>query len=581
MGGYDSDEDWEAISYPVTHTGLEPDDRITISSQVISNDLTTIIGGVKIQNNLRERIEMVGATYEGMGEIDPINIQSHITEVFSQITPEQMAEYQRVDNQIGPIIPWVQEGKVPPKSVLYKVKSKTCQKLYFQLDRLVLKQGVLHWLYIQEDMEYHQLVLPQRLHNKVLGSVHDNMGHQGVKRTLELLRERVYWPTMAADATKWVSQCTRCQVTQGTYNIPKPKIGHLEAHNPMDLLCLDFTKIDPSRTGKENVLVMTDAFSKFSVAVTTPNQRALTVAKILVDKWFHVYGIPTRIHSDQGKMFDNEIIQSLCKLYGVWQSLTCPYNPRGNAQCERFNRTMFGLLRTLSKEQKADWPLYLPSLVFAYNATPHSTTGFQPYQLLFGCKAPAPCDAWLGLGLYNDDKSTNKVQWVDQHAEQLLAANKRAMKNIKAAKAKNKRSAGGKEIDIPPGNLVLIRDHPKGRNKIQDKHKPDLFQVVKQGERPNNYWIKPLGSNGPSREVNRRQLFDIGVTEEGLANRKEADEEEQQEEGPVVPQFNLKPGNTSPIGLKHSYNLHKRPKPAPQKRNGGLDSSTSTLVTHF
>ena len=307
-GEYDSDEDWEAISYPVTHTGLVPEDPITISSQVISNDLTTFVGKVKIHNDLRECIEIIGVTYEGMGEINPINIQTHITEVFSQITPEQMAEYQRVDNQIGPIIPWVQEGKVPPKSVLYKVKSKTCQKLYFQFDRFVLKKGVLHWLYIHEDMEYHQLVLPQRLHNKVLGSVHDNMGHQGVKRTLELLRERVYWPTMAVDVTKWVSQCTRCQVAQGTYNEPKPKIGHLESNNPMDLLGLDFTKVDPSRTGKENVLVMTDAFSKFSVAVTTPNQRALTVAKTLVDKWFHVYGIPTRIHSDQGKSFDNEII---------------------------------------------------------------------------------------------------------------------------------------------------------------------------------------------------------------------------------------------------------------------------------
>ena len=55
----------------------------------------------------------------------------------------------------------------------------------------------------------------------------------------------------------------------------------------------------PSKDGKENVLVMTDAFSKFSVAVVMPNQKAKTVAKALVDKWFYIYGIPTRIHSDQ------------------------------------------------------------------------------------------------------------------------------------------------------------------------------------------------------------------------------------------------------------------------------------------
>ena len=164
--------------------------------------------------------------------------------------------------------------------------------------------------------------------------------------------------------------------------------------------------------------------------------------------------------------------------------------------------------------------------------------------------------------------------------EQLSAANKRAMKNVKATEAKNRKSAGGKEIDIPPGNLVLLRDHLGGRNKIQDKHKPDLFQVVKQGERPNNFWIKPLGSDGPSREVNRRQLFDIGVTEEGLAGRKEVEEEVLEEE-PAAPQFNPKPRNTSPLGPRHSYNLWKRPEPAPWKRNRGVDSSTSTLVTRF
>ena len=51
----------------------------------------------------------------------------------------------------------------------------------------------------------------------------------------------------------------------------------------------------------------------FSVAVTTNNQQALTVAKALVERWFHVYGIPSRIHSDQGKSFDNKIIDALCK----------------------------------------------------------------------------------------------------------------------------------------------------------------------------------------------------------------------------------------------------------------------------
>ena len=91
-------------------------------------------------------------------------------------------------------------------------------------------------------------------------------------------------------------------------------------------------------------------------------------------------------------------------MYEVEQSFTSPYNPRGNAFCECFNHTLFGLLKTLKSEEKADWPSHLPALVFAYNATPHTSTGYQPYQLMFGHHALAPCDNWLGLRAYNDNK---------------------------------------------------------------------------------------------------------------------------------------------------------------------------------
>ena len=292
------------------------------------------------------------------------------------------------------------------------------------------------------------------------------MGHQGIDRTLDLLRERIYWPSMAKDAQDWVTKCRHCQVARGDYTQPKPKIGHLEAHNPLDLVCLDFTKVDLSKTGKENVLVITDAFTKFSIAVCTPNQTAKTVVKVLVEKWFHVYGVPSQIHSDQGRCFHSNIIKALCKMYGVEQSFTSPYNPPGNAFCEQFNRKLFSLLKTLKAEEKANWSSHLPALVFAYNATPHASTDYQPYQLMFGRRAPAPCDNWLGLCEYNDDKSITQIDWVDQQLEQLVHANKHAQKNIKATNAKNRRVAGDKDLLIPIGNLVLIRDHPEGCNKI-------------------------------------------------------------------------------------------------------------------
>ena len=173
------------------------------------------------------------------------------------------------------------------------------------------------------------------------------------------------------------------------------------------------------------------------------NQKSLTVAKLLVEKWFSSFGIPTRIHSDQGKSFNNEMISHLCKMYGIRQSTTTPYNPGDNSQCEYFNRNLFSLMYSLDQEQKPNWPIYLPSLVYVYNATPHSTTGFQPYNLMFGCKDPMPCDNWLGLRHYEADGLKSKTTWLGQQLNTLVSANKQALKLINKTAQCNKAHVGG------------------------------------------------------------------------------------------------------------------------------------------
>ena len=107
-----------------------------------------------------------------------------------------------------------------------------------------------------------------------------------------------------------------------------------------------------------------------------------------------------------------------------------------------------------------------------------------------------------------------------------------------------------------------------------------MFKVIHQGERPNNFWIIPIGSKGLPRQVNRRQLFDTHTSEEGLAEREE-DEVEEEDPGPAIPHYNLKVKPVLPIGPSHNYNLHSRPVPLSQKGKGGVAMATSKLVTHL
>lgn len=73
----------------------------------------------------------------------------------------------------------------------------------------------------------------------------------------------------------------------------------------MDLVCTDFLSMEPDSRGISNVLRITDHFTRYAQAFPTKNQKALTVAKILVEKYFVHYGLHTQINSDQGRDFES------------------------------------------------------------------------------------------------------------------------------------------------------------------------------------------------------------------------------------------------------------------------------------
>ncbi len=188
-----------------------------------------------------------------------------------------------------------------------------------QWDRLVEREGVLHRQVFQPDggSESVQLILPAVLKHETLNWLHQEHGHQGIDQTSDLVRQRCYWPGMSADIKRWVQECERCQVAKASGSVPHSFMGHLLASEPNEIVAIDFTLLEPSHNGVENVLIMTDVFSKFTVAVPTRDQRASTVAQVLLTEWFYKFGVPSRLHSDQGRSFESALIHQLCCLYEV------------------------------------------------------------------------------------------------------------------------------------------------------------------------------------------------------------------------------------------------------------------------
>ena len=145
--------------------------------------------------------------------------------------------------------------------------------------------------------------------------------------------------------------------------------------------------------GSRYIFVAIDCFTKYAVAVPLPDQTAQSVARAFLSSWILVFGPPRRVHADQGLCFESDLFNQLCTVWRIAKSRTTPYHPQGNGVCERVNQTIKNSLRRVQVPRNPDeWDLTLPVVLFAYNTSIHSATGFTPFFLTHGCEARLPSD---------------------------------------------------------------------------------------------------------------------------------------------------------------------------------------------
>ena len=168
---------------------------------------------------------------------------------------------------------------------------------------------------------------------------------------------RFYWPGMEADIEKRVIGCLNC-VCRKTPTKPMAALLPIKTSRPVQLVCIDFLKVDVSKGGYENILVITDHFTRFPKAISCKKITAQVTAKALYENFIVHFSFPEQLHIDQGCNFDYRLIKSLCELASVKKTRTTPYHPCGNGGAERFNRTLLKMLGTMTEDQKRDWPSF-------------------------------------------------------------------------------------------------------------------------------------------------------------------------------------------------------------------------------
>ncbi|KAL5017864.1 hypothetical protein ScPMuIL_003586, partial [Solemya velum] len=86
-------------------------------------------------------------------------------------------------------------------------------------------------------------------------------------------------------------------------------------------------------------------------------------------------------------------------------------------------------------EQKQKWKNHLSTLVHCYNCTPHQTTGFSPYKLMFGRDPKLPVDHMFGVSKSGDMTET---AYFKNLRKELQYCHELAERNMKSSADKTK-----------------------------------------------------------------------------------------------------------------------------------------------
>lgn len=371
-----------------------------------------------------------------------------------------LREYQDESKDIQLVRKWVNLGKRPSFSDVsqhgYVIKS-----LWNQFERLRIQDGLLvrRLVLLPSNREIYQAIVPDCERRHVLEMCHDNKtsGHLEVTKTLAKIRQRYYWPGLQRDIHQYIAGCDTC--TKRKNPIPKRRapMEITTSGVPMERIATDILcELPETDRGNRHILVVLDYFTKWTEAFALPDMEAETIARTIMEQVIVRFGVPSIIHSDQGRQYESKLFTEMCKLLGITKTRTTPYHPKSDGMVERFNRTLLSMLSAYVRDNQRDWDLCLHYVLMAYRSTMHDTTNFSPNMLMLGREVTTPLD--LMYEMPTEIKEIPAHQWVWIFRERLEKAHAIVRDYVKGEMLRQKKYHDVKVSwsSFKPGDMVYV-----------------------------------------------------------------------------------------------------------------------------
>ena len=328
-------------------------------------------------------------------------------------------------------------------------------------------------------------VVPGLKRQAAIDGCHCYLGHQGRDRMLSLLRERFWWPDMAQRMMLSVRNCEKCCIFEA-----KPQIPPMEpilCTEPLDLVHIDYVSMEVTMGIKEkpvvkNVLVVEDHFTHYTQAYVTNNHTVRTMARVLYNEFFSMFGFPRRLMSDQASEFMRQVISELCDLLGITKIRTSPFHLQTNGTVERVHQTLRRMIAKMDPKKRAKWPSHLGPILITYNVTRSLITGYLPYFLMFGHRPRLPVDLLFPTMRWDENTRTTDeyvTSLYDKLKLALVSARDTAI--LEAQRQKWHYGRKARAVELHPGDKVLVKlDVFRSQwQKLKNRWGDTLYTVVK------------------------------------------------------------------------------------------------------
>jgi hypothetical protein len=214
----------------------------------------------------------------------------------------------------------------------------------------------------------------------ILNLAHKKTMHLGINRMrIEIHSLGYQMEQSTSKIRKRIEECSPCCDNEGHYPKNPPPLQQIIARFPMDIIQLDTVMLPKSLQMHDCPFLITACchFSKYLWAEATTSKSAEAVKDFLLRIFSH-FGMPKNIQTDNGREFENHLIRDMLEGEKISFYHGRPYHPQSQGLIESRNKLLQDKLKKAHKSKPFDLKIKLSAILYDYNTTPHSSTGYRP-----------------------------------------------------------------------------------------------------------------------------------------------------------------------------------------------------------